>query len=160
MKHLIVVLLGLALMGCSTPGKVASTGNSIRRINPPTLLDATGYGFSQVVIPEPGNRLAFISGQFSGNPRGVVRGKTVEAQMAFAFKNLEAAIAAAGGTPADVVQIRVLIVDHREEYLAPLSKHIIALFGDTLPASTLIPVPRLALDDMLFEIEAAISIPQ
>jgi enamine deaminase RidA (YjgF/YER057c/UK114 family) len=55
----------------------------------------------------------------------------------------------------------VLVVDHNEEKL-----HIFgeeqdrALGADTVkPACTLIPVPRLALDGMLFEIEAVAALP-
>jgi enamine deaminase RidA (YjgF/YER057c/UK114 family) len=35
-----------------------------------------------------------------------------------------------------------------------------AMWGDRKPASTLIPVPKLALDGMLFEIDAVAVIPE
>jgi enamine deaminase RidA (YjgF/YER057c/UK114 family) len=38
--------------------------------------------------------------------------------------------------------------------LEPLTAECLEFFGSALPAQTLVPVPRLALDGMLFEIEA------
>lgn len=137
-----------------------SNANEIQRINPPTLMDATGYGFSQVVIAPAKGRTVYLSGQFGGTPDHVIAGDTVGAQMTAAFKNLRAAIDAAGAKPEHVVQIRIFIVGHREKYLEQLAEETIALFGAALPASSLIPVPRLALDDMLFEIEATLVIPE
>lgn len=55
----------------------------------------------------------------------------------------------------DVAKLTVLIVDHSEEKLHILSKELERAFGPgPKPTCTLIPVPRLALDGMLFEVEA------
>ncbi|MFB5599768.1 MAG: RidA family protein [Nitrososphaeraceae archaeon] len=61
--------------------------------------------------------------------------------------------------PEYVVKILVLIVNHKEEYIDILYREMVKLFGNNLPASTLIPVPRLARDNLLFEIEATAIIP-
>lgn len=87
-------------------------------------------------------------------------GATVEEQMSHCFENLRLIIEEAGASSAQIVQIRSLIVNHEEKFLEPLYNHVIALCGSHLPASTLIPVPRLALDDMLFEIEATLYMPE
>lgn len=100
-----------------------------------------------------------MSGQFSGNQEANVCGTTVPEQIKHCFENLAHVILAAGATPENVLKITVLIVDHKEDYLQPLHEAIVSLFGERLPASTLIPVPRLALDAMLFEIEATLYIP-
>ena len=106
------------------------------------------------------NRVSCRSIQWQyGRDRNCRLGDTVEEQMTAAFANLRAAISAAGAQPHHVVQIRVFIVGHREKYLLQVAAEAKALFGDALPASTLIPVPRLALDDMLFEIEATLFVP-
>ena len=131
----------------------------IERLNPAGLLDSRAYGFSQVVTAPSGGRTVLISGQFSGNVAGGVQGATVPEQMSVAFENLRIAIEAAGARPEQVIRFRVLSVDHREAYLTPLARHMKAFLGDHLPASTLIPVPRLALDAMLFEIEATLFRP-
>ena len=65
------------------------------------------------------------------------------------------ALAAAGAGPRDVVKLTVLVVEHSHARLAIFGEELAAAFGgDHRPACTLIPVPRLALDGMLFEIEA------
>ena len=62
---------------------------------------------------------------------------------------------AAGAAHTEVAKVTALIVDHSEARLAVFSKGLRTMWGDhPAPACTLIPVPRLALDGMLFEIEA------
>lgn len=135
------------------------TNTQITRINPAGMFDSSVVGFSQVVTAPAEGTAVFVSGQFSGDESGTVLGDDVPAQMRQCFRNLKLAIAAAGAKPEHVVKIVVLIVDHNERFLAPLDAEIKDLFGDALPASTLIPVPRLALDAMLFEIEATLFVP-
>jgi enamine deaminase RidA (YjgF/YER057c/UK114 family) len=58
-----------------------------------------------------------------------------------------------------VVKLTVLIVDHSEQRLGILGEELARLFGEQLkPTCTLIPVPRLALDGMLFEIDAVVAL--
>lgn len=132
--------------------------NEIERKNPKTLFDTTGYGFAQVVTA-PAGRTVSISGQFSGDLEGKVQGNTTSEQMTITFDNLRKAIEASEAKPEHVTKIIVLIKDHTEEDLYQLTDEINKLFGDNLPASTLIPVPRLALDEMKFEIDATFVIP-
>lgn len=55
----------------------------------------------------------------------------------------------------DVVNINVFIVDHSMERLDIFEAAAKAAFNNgPFPASTLIPVPKLALDSMIFEINA------
>ncbi|MBZ9784927.1 RidA family protein [Pseudomonas sp. REP124] len=139
---------------------MASFAGDVSRINPPTLKDTSQYGFSQVVIAPSNARTVYLSGQFSGDVSGKVRGKTMQEQIAYSFENLRHAIEAAGAKPENVVKIQVLIVDHEQDYVSLVQSQIQQLFGEHLPASTLIPVPRLALDGMRFEIDATLVIPE
>lgn len=78
-------------------------------------------------------------------------------QVRQALRNLCIAIEAAGGTPAQIAKLGVLIVEHSEERLHIFGEELQrALGAGPKPACTLIPVPRLALDGMLFEIEAVL----
>jgi catechol 2,3-dioxygenase-like lactoylglutathione lyase family enzyme len=50
-------------------------------------------------------------------------------------------------------------VDHNESKLQQLGAQLRAMWGEQKPTQTLIPVPRLALDGMLFEVDAVAVIP-
>src|SRR3989344_2471411 len=64
-------------------------------------------------------------------------------------------LAGGGASVQDVAKLTVLVVDHTEQRLALFSQAVRSLWPDgAAPACTLIPVPRLALDGMLIEIEA------
>ncbi|RMC34395.1 RidA family protein [Paracoccus alkanivorans] len=121
-------------------------------INPETLFDPEPFGFSHVVSA-PSGRLVYIAGQGGENRNGVLA-SGFEAQVGQAFSNLATAMSAAGVDPSHVVKISTFIVDHDETKLGLLTDAVRDLFGPSLPAQTLVPVTRLALDGMLFEVEA------
>ena len=135
------------------------TSLHIQRLNPETIFNSSRYGFSQIVIAPAQATIIHIAGQFSSNRDGGVEGDTVGEQARIAVQNLRLAIEAAGAGPEHVVKIQVLIVDHDERKWEAVAPHIAQLFGSHQPASTLIPVPRLALDGMLFEIDATLAVP-
>lgn len=81
-------------------------------------------------------------------------GNDFESQVDRAFDNLLAVLHEAGGQTEDIVKITVLIKDHDEDRLAYVVKIRREVFGDNLPASTLVPVKALALDSLEFEIDA------
>ena len=82
------------------------------------------------------------------------KAETFEDQLALAFENLDRALRAAGASRATVLKITLLVVGHDQARLAQVSSARRAFFGERRPASTLIPVPRLAGDWMLFEVDA------
>lgn len=128
-----------------------------RHLCPPTLMDSRRF-FSQVVVAPPGTTV-HVAGQTGFRVDRSVA-PTKEAQMAQAFENLTLALEAAGARPDQVVKITIYIVDYTEADLDALGRLTAATFPpDRLPASTLVPVPRLARDALLFEIDATAVIP-
>ena len=125
---------------------------NIKRINPPGMKDPSDYGFTQAVIVPPESELVYIAGQGGADENGNY-GSFIE-QMERAFTNLETVLKAVGSSPKDVVKITILSVEHDERQLGLISAKRRSFWGDRKPASTLIPVPRLASDGMLFEIDA------
>ncbi len=75
-------------------------------------------------------------------------------QVAQAYASLAAVLEALGAGPEQVVKLVVYVVDHDMDKLGVLTEAVIRMFGDRLPAQTLVPVPKLAVDGMLFEVEA------
>jgi len=132
----------------------------IQHINPDTLGDSSGYGFSQIVIVRRDLTHIYIAGQGDRNPQTGEMPAAFESQLKQAFTNLQTALEAAGVTPKQVVKITILSVDHNHEKQQLISAERNAMWPDAQikPASTLIPVPRLAGDDMLFEIDAIAAI--
>ena len=138
---------------------VAPPSSPHRFINPPGLYDPQPNGYSHVVVATAPARLVYVAGQGGEDIHGALS-EDFATQVQQALRNLQTALAAAQAGLVDVVKISVLIVDHSEQRLAVLSQEVRATWGDLpTPACTLIPVPRLALDRMLFEIEATAVVP-
>ncbi len=139
-----------------TAQATASTGNATPIIfNPPQLHDPTPNGYSTVVIAPHAGRLAFVSGQ-GGQDRTGALSPDFAAQVEQAYANLAAVLDALGAGPAQVLKLTVFVVDHDMSKLGVLTNAVKRMFGDTLPAQTLVPVPKLAIDPMLFEVEAIV----
>lgn len=128
-------------------------------INPPELNDPSSYGFTNIVTVPPGTTLAYIAGQGSGTNDDGGYPESFSEQVDRAFTNLRRALTAIGAAPKTVVKITVLSVDHTDEKLRVISAARNTFWPDKKPASTLIPVPRLATSGMLFEIDAVAVIP-
>lgn len=126
---------------------------NLRIINPDGLSDPTPNGYSHVALATGGASLAFIAGQGGGGLSGGMSAD-FEGQVKQAFANLGVAIEAAGARPEQVAKLNSYVVDHDEAKLGILARHVKAMFGETPPPHTLVPVPRLAEDGMLFEIDA------
>jgi enamine deaminase RidA (YjgF/YER057c/UK114 family) len=123
-------------------------------INPNGLYDPRPNGYSHVVIAAVPARIIYIAGQGGENAAGELS-SDFKTQVEQALSNLQTALTAAAARHTDVAKITALIVDHSEARLHIFSNALRAMWGDDpAPACTLIPVPRLALDGMLFEIEA------
>lgn len=133
----------------------AATAQKLTIINPPTLGDPTPNGYSTAVIVPANARVAYISGQGGQDSTGGLS-PDFAAQVEQAYANLGAALDGIGAKPDQVAKLTVFVVDHDMSKLGVLTQNVTAMFGDRLPAQTLVPVPKLAIATMLFEVEAIV----
>ena len=122
----------------------------VKRTNPPTLSTPTGY--THVVEVTGPAKTVYIAGQIAFDKEGKIVGAgDMAAQAEQVFKNLQAALDAAGAKFSDVVKMNTYITDMSK---APAVREVRArYFGQTAPASTLVQVPALARPELLLEIE-------
>ena len=124
-------------------------------LNPNSLFSSLPHGFSQVVIAT-GRKMVFISGQTAWDTRkNIVGGDIVLEQARQAFRNLEKAMEAAGGTLKDIVALRIYVLDYQAESGTAVGTALREFFSpENPPASTWIGVSALAVPEFLIEIEA------
>ena len=124
-------------------------------VNPNSLFQSLPHGFFQVVIAS-GRKMVFVSGQTAWDARkNIVGGDSVLEQARQAFRNLETAMEAAGGTLKDVVALRIYVVDYQAESGTAVGTALREFFSpENPPASTWIGVSALAVPEFLIEIEA------
>lgn len=133
----------------------AANGTMPVIVNPSHLHDPTPNGYSTAVIVPREGRLAYVSGQGGQDHTGALS-PDFGAQVEQAYANLAAVLDALGARPDQVVKLTVFVVDHDMSKLGVLTENVTRMFGDALPAQTLVPVPMLAIDPMLFEVEAVV----
>ena len=137
----------------------AATANENDRkltiVNPQNLYDPSPNGYSTAVITPREGRVAYISGQGGQDSAGALS-PDFAVQVKQAYANLRTALDGIGAKPDQVAKLTVFVVDHDMSKLEVLTENVKAMFGATLPAQTLVPVPKLAIDPMLFEVEAVV----
>ena len=112
------------------------------------------FGFSQAVEVRGAERILVCSGQTGiGDDGSAPSSSDMGDQVKKAFENLGAVLQTAGFGASDVVKVNYYTTDVDElvTVLGPLASQF---FGDTLPASTLLGVTRLAFPQLKIEIEA------
>ena len=151
--HLLIKGLIIMTMTAST----AANANDLKLtiVNPKNLHDPSPNGYSTAVITPPGGRVAYISGQGGQDSRGGLS-PDFAVQVKQAYANLRTALDELGARPDQVAKLTVFVVDHDMSKLGVLTENVKEMFGETLPAQTLVPVPKLAIDPMLFEVEAVV----
>jgi len=124
-------------------------------INPDSLFRSLEYGFSQIVAAN-GAKTVYISGQTAWDTqRQIIGGTDLAEQARQALRNVQAAVEAVGGALADVVALRIYIVNYRPEQADAVGGVLREFFPkEERPASTWIGVSALAVPDFLIEIEA------
>ncbi|KMO96525.1 RidA family protein [Streptomyces roseus] len=125
---------------------------SLQRINPAGLSPATGFSHA---VAASGTRLVFLAGQTALDTEGKVVGETLPEQFERALGNLLAALAAAGGTPADLARVTVYAVDVEayRVHAPELGRIWRRLAGRDYPAMAVIGVVRLWDEPALVELD-------
>jgi enamine deaminase RidA (YjgF/YER057c/UK114 family) len=128
---------------------------SKEHLNPPSLFPSLQHGFSQIVTAQ-GGKTVYISGQTAWDTnKRIVGGMDLGEQTRQALRNVRTAVEAAGGTMADVVSLRIYVVECKPEDTDAVGEAIREFFpAEAPPASTWLGVTSLAVRDFLIEIEA------
>jgi enamine deaminase RidA (YjgF/YER057c/UK114 family) len=127
--------------------------DTVQFINPEGLYDPSSNAYTHIAVVPAGQTLVFVSGQGGETADGSLA-PDFRTQLRQAFANLGIALAAQGLTLQDVIKQTTLVVDHSKERLTILTEESLKVWPERkCPVNTLIPVPRLALDGMLIEIE-------
>jgi len=123
--------------------------------NPDSLFNPTPYGFSHASSVKTLGELVYISGQSGGLGKEHLLSPDFREQVQTALKNLTTILNSYNLKPENVMKITILIVDHSSEKLKIWEEEMSKTWQNKpFPASTLIPVPRLALDKMQIEVDA------
>lgn len=131
---------------------------NLRFLNPDGMEKPPGY--TQVVEMTGPGRIVYIAGQLGIDRSGKVVGSPGDfrAQATQAFENLKTALAAVGGSFANVVKINNYLLDMNH---LPIFREVRDRFVNTAapPASTTVQVSKFAREGALFEVEAVAVLP-
>lgn len=130
--------------------------SNIEIINPPTIAPATGYSHVAVVTS---GKIVFIAGQIALDLSGqLVGADDPRAQAEQVFRNLQAALEAAGGDFSHVVKLNFYFTDAGH---LPIYRDVRNQYINTAqpPASTAVQIASLFRPEFLIEVEAVAAIP-
>ncbi len=130
--------------------------SNFRIFNPDALAKPTAAGYSQVA-EVTGGKLVYIAGQVSLDASGNLVGKdNFRAQAEQVFKNLSAAVQAAGGTFHDVIKLNYYCSSAVDPSTIPQIREVRDQYVNTQnpPTSTFVVVNRLVRPEWLIEVEA------
>ena len=124
-------------------------------VNPPSLFPSLQNGFSQIATAQ-GGKTVYISGQTAWDAnKQIVGGMDLGGQTRQALRNVRTAVEAVGGTMADVVSLRIYVVNYKPEDARVVGEALREFFpAEAPPTSTWLGVTSLAVRDFLIEIEA------
>ncbi|KXT10212.1 hypothetical protein AC579_442 [Pseudocercospora musae] len=106
----------------------------------------------------PSSIIITTAGQIGAYPDGTIpHNPTTQIQRA--FSNLKTCLHASGARIQDILKLTYYIVnyDHKNPIHRPF---LMEFLGEHRPATTLIPVEKLAMPEFVFEVEATAAIPQ
>ena len=122
--------------------------------SPPTLMKPVGYSH---VAKVTGGSLVYIAGQVSADVSGKLVGEgNLEAQAEQVFKNLKAAVEAAGGSFGDVVKLNYYCAETVDPAQIAAVREVRDKYVNTAnpPTSTFVFVKRLVRPEWMIEVEA------
>jgi enamine deaminase RidA (YjgF/YER057c/UK114 family) len=124
-------------------------------LNPKTLFNSLPFGFSQAVVTT-GGKTIYLSGQTAWDAnKQIVGGNNLGEQARQTLRNVQLAVEAAGGTLADVVSLRLYVVNPKPGDMQTVGEALREFFpADNPPTSTWLGVASLAMPEFLIEIEA------
>jgi enamine deaminase RidA (YjgF/YER057c/UK114 family) len=123
--------------------------------NPDSLFDPTPYGFSHVVSVPANKKLIFVAGQGGEENKEGKLSADFRTQVRQSLKNIQTALKTQDIKMNAVVKVTTLVVDHNQQKLQIIIEEFEKMWPDKkFPVNTLIPVPKLALDQMQVEIDA------
>lgn len=151
---LAAVTLGSLVVACAHSEGTRDAGPSF--VNPPGRPAPKGLTHA---VSVPAGRMVYVSGQVARNDQGQIVGRgDMRAQAEQVFKNIEAALAAAGANLSDVVQLTAYLRDISQ--LAAYREVRERVLGDRpRPASTLVEVKGLIEEDILLEVDVVAAPP-
>ena len=173
-RVLLASIFCIAVLACASAAvrpqkqQSAERGNSMstqttnfRLFNPETMAKPVA-GYSQVA-EVMGGKLVYIAGQVALDKSGTLVGKDdFPAQVEQVFKNLKAAVEAAGGDFNDVIKLNFYCAESVDPALIPQVRGIRDQYVNTQnpPASTFVVVHRLVRPEWLVEVEATAVVKQ
>jgi len=130
----------------------------VRIFNPPTMAKPNGYSH---VAEVTAGRTVYIAGQIAIDPSGKLVGipGDFRAQATRVFENLKAALAAVGGSFANVVKLNGYFIDVKAHL--PIFREVRDAYvsKETPPPSTVVQVVSLAREGLLLEVEVVAVLP-
>lgn len=122
------------------------------RVNGPGLATHRASIYAHAVVVTEAKRTVYLSGQVARDENGETVGRgDVRVQCRQVIENLARALQAVGGDLRDIVKVTVYTTDLR--YAPVLDEVRRSYFRETVPASTLVEVRKLAHPDYLVEID-------
>ena len=152
----LAALIALALSTLTSAARADDF--EVEYLRPPGLFASPM--FSQVTTVIEG-KLIFVSGQVSWDDKGkVLHAGDLRAQTRQTFENMKTALEAAGATFDNVLKFNIYVVNlDREKWKIVGEERAKYINPERAPASTMVGVPGLVLEDLLIEIEATAVIP-
>lgn len=148
---LLIIMNSLVTASAQAPAKKVE----LTIVNPEGLYDPAPNGYSHAVVAVGGRRIAMIAGQGGEDASGKLSPRFAD-QVKQAYANLRRVLDALGARPNQVAKLTTYVVGYEQAMLPILTEQVKAMFGEALPAQTLVPVPRLALEGMQFEVDAVV----